>query len=120
MDTSSKNMTYKQKYTFDERLERSRVMKQKYPNKLPIVLVPDKGINLKSTQFLINNDLTFAQFISIVRKTYAIELKSNEAIFCIVNKILPPSAALLSSIYNEHCEPDGILYVHIQKESTFG
>lgn len=119
MDTSQ-NISYKQKYTFEERVERARVMREKYPNKLPIVLIPEKGIVLKSTQFLVNNDLTFAQFISMVRKTYALELKSQEAIFCMVNTILPPNTSLLSSIYTEHAEPDGILYVHIRKESTFG
>ena len=119
MDTSQ-NISYKQKYTFEERLERARVMKEKYPNKLPIVLVPEKNIVLKSTQFLVSRDLTFAQFISMVRKTYALELKSHEAIFCMVNKMLPPSASLLSSIHMTHAEPDGILYIHIKKESTFG
>lgn len=114
------DLSYKQKYTFQERLERSQVMRSKYPNKIPIVLIAEKGIVLKSNQFLVGNDLTFSQFISMVRKNYATELKSHEAIFCIVNKCLPPNASLLSQIFAEHAEPDGILYITIKKESTFG
>lgn len=120
MTLEQNKITYKEKYTFEERLERAQAMRQKYPNKLPIVLIPEKGISLKSTQFLVNSELTFAQFISMVRKTYAIELKSSDAIFCMINKVLPPSQAMLSTVYAEQREPDGILYVHIKKESTFG
>jgi len=117
---STQNITYKQKYNFEERLERSKAMREKYPSKIPIVLVPEKDITLKSTQFLVGNDLSFAQFISMVRKTYCTEIKSCEAIFCMVNKMLPPNTALLSQIYNENSESDGILYIAIKKESTFG
>ena len=117
---NDKNITYKQKYTFQERCERSKIMKQKYPDKIPIVLTSEKGITLKSSQFLVSNDLTFSQFICLIRKTYASELKSHEAIFCMVNNTLPPNTAVLSQVYSSNAEPDGILYVHIKKESTFG
>jgi hypothetical protein len=117
---NEKDIWYKEKYTFEERCERVKSMKQKYPQKIPIVLVPEKNIALKSCQFLVEKDITFMQFIALVRKNYAIELKSHEAIFCIVNKILPPGVSMLFEIYNQHQEPDGILYIHIKKESTFG
>ena len=110
---------YKSKYTFEERCERTKVMKSKYPDKIPIVLISN-DIKLKSTQFLVGNELTFAQFICLIRKNYAIEMKAYEAIFCVINKVLPPNSSLLSQIYTEHSEPDGILYVHVKKESTFG
>jgi GABA(A) receptor-associated protein len=111
---------YKKKYTFSERCERAKIMKEKYPQKLPIVLMPEKNITIKSAQFLVEKDITFSQFISVIRKNNAVELKSHEAIYCIVGKLLPPSSALLSDIFSTHAEPDGILYVHIKKESTFG
>ena len=82
--------------------------------------MPERGITLKSNQFLVGNELTFSQFICMVRKNYATEIKSHEAIFCMVNNCLPPNAALLSQVFAEHAEPDGILYISIKKESTFG
>jgi hypothetical protein len=117
---NDKFISYKEKYTFEERCERAKSMKEKYPQKIPIVLVPEKSIVLKSCQFLVDSNISFMQFISLVRKNYAIELKSYEAIFCLVNKILPPGTSMLFEIYNQYQEPDGILYVHIKKESTFG
>lgn len=35
----------------------------------------------------------------------------HQAIFIFVNEELPPTAALMSAIYNEHKDEDGFLYV---------
>ena len=113
-------MSYKEKYSFEERCERSKLMREKYPSKIPVVLTAEKTIELKSSQFLVSSDLSFAQFICMVRKNYTTSLRSHEAIFCMVNRCLPPNTSLLSQIYQEHSEADGILYINITKESTFG
>ena len=77
-------------------------------------------MKLKNTQFLVESDLTFRQFFCLVRKTYATNIKSNEAMFCMVNNTLPPNSTLLSELYARESEADGVLYIYIKKESTFG
>lgn len=37
-----------------------------------------------------------------------------------MNDILPPTAALMSTIYEEHKDEDGFLYVLYSGENTFG
>ena len=45
-------------------------------------------------------DLTVGQFVYVIRKR--IKLAPEKAIFIFVDDILPPTAALMSSIYEEH------------------
>jgi hypothetical protein len=54
--------------------------------------------------FLIEQDLTVGQFVYVIRKR--IKLAPEKAIFIFVDEILPPTAALMSTIYEEHkCVP---------------
>ena len=63
-------------------------------------------------------DLTVGQFVYVIRRR--IKLPSEKAIFIFVNDILPPTAALISTIYEEHKDEDGFLYVLYSGENTFG
>lgn len=63
-------------------------------------------------------DLTVGQFVYVIRKR--IKLPSEKAIFIFVNDILPPTAALINTIYEEHKDEDGFLYVLYSGENTFG
>lgn len=54
-------------------------------------------------------DLTVGQFVYVIRKR--IKLMPEKAIFIFVGDILPATAALMSSIYEEYKDEDGFLYV---------
>lgn len=45
------------------------------------------------------------QFVYVIRKR--IKLSPEKAIFIFVDEVLPPTAALMSSIYEEHKDEDG-------------
>jgi len=64
------------------------------------------------------SDLTMGQFVYVIRKR--IKLNPDAAIFIFVNNTLPPASAMMSSIYKEHKDEDGFLYVTYSGESTFG
>jgi len=53
--------------------------------------------------------LTVGQFVYVIRKR--IKLSPEKAIFIFVDEVLPPTAALMSSIYEEHKDEDGFLYI---------
>jgi GABA(A) receptor-associated protein len=80
-------------------------------------------------------DLTVGQFVYVIRKR--IKLAPEKAIFIFVDEVLPPTAALMSAIYEEHkcvsChyasvaahlvanrDEDNFLYVSYSGENTFG
>ena len=54
-------------------------------------------------------DLTVGQFVYVIRKR--IKLSPEKAIFIFVDEVLPPTAAIMSSIYEEHKDEDGFLYI---------
>ena len=76
--------------------------------------VPD----IDKKKYLVPQDLTVGQFVYVVRKR--IRLAPEKAIFIFINNVLPPTAALMSSIYDEQKDEDGFLYVQYSGENTFG
>ncbi|PHT77239.1 Autophagy-related protein 8C [Capsicum annuum] len=68
--------------------------------------------------YLVPADLTVGQFVYVVRKR--IKLSAEKAIFIFVKNILPPTAAMMSAIYEEHKDEDGFLYMTYSGENTFG
>ncbi len=48
------------------------------------------------------------------------KLNPEQAIFLFVNDTLPPTAALMSQIYEKNKDEDGFLYVTYSGENTFG
>ena len=63
-------------------------------------------------------DLTVGQFVYVIRKR--IKLAPEKAIFVFVRNVLPPTAALMASVYDDHKDEDGFLYVAYSGENTFG
>lgn len=76
--------------------------------------IPD----IDKKKYLVPGDLTVGQFVYVIRKR--IDLTAEKAIFVFVNNVLPPTAALMSSIYKEHKDEDGFLYITYTGENTFG
>ncbi|KAF9669528.1 hypothetical protein SADUNF_Sadunf14G0116900 [Salix dunnii] len=69
-------------------------------------------------RYLVPADLTVGQFVYVVRKR--IKLSPEKAIFIFVKNILPPTAAMMSAIYEENKDEDGFLYMSYSGENTFG
>ncbi|GMP90573.1 hypothetical protein CsSME_00041634 [Camellia sinensis var. sinensis] len=68
--------------------------------------------------YLVLVDLTVGQFVYVVWKR--IKLGAEKAIFIFVKNILPPTAAMMSAIYEENKDEDGFLYMTYSSENTFG
>ena len=80
---------------------------------------PRSNINdIDKRKFLVPADLTVAQFMYIIRKR--IQLPPEKAMFLFVNKVLPTTSSTMGSIYDEHKDPDGFLYISYSGENTFG
>lgn len=54
----------------------------------------------------------------VIRKR--IKLAPEKALFVFVNNVLPPTSALMSTIYDEHKDADGFLYITFAGENSFG
>ena len=96
-------------------------MREKYPDRIPVIVEKATGSDIPDIdkkKYLVPTDLTVGQFVHVIRKR--IKLAPEKAIFIFVNNVLPPTAALMSSIYDEHKDDDGFLYITYSGENTFG
>jgi len=92
-----------------------------HPNKIPVILekaptaeVPD----VDHKKYLLPREFTVANFLDVIRKRT--NLNKEQAIFVYVNGTVPASNAMFGSIYEQHKEEDGFLYVVYTGESSFG
>jgi len=112
---------FKSTVSLEKRIEESKRILDKYPERIPVICEQAKGgklNNLTKFKFLIPKELTMGQFIYVIRKK--IKLDSNQAIFLFINNKLIPTAELMSNIYEDEKDEDFFLYISYSAESTFG
>ncbi|CAH9141804.1 unnamed protein product [Cuscuta epithymum] len=124
-DQSSSLAMAKSSFQLDHPLERRQAessrIREKYPDRIPVIVekaersdIPD----IDKKKYLVPADLTVGQFVYVVRKR--IKLGAEKAIFVFVKNMLPPTAAMMSGIYEENKDEDGFLYMTYSGENTFG
>ena len=82
--------------------------RQKYSDRIPVIcekIEKSDIATIDKKKYLVPADLTVGQFVYVIRKR--IKLSPEKAIFIFVDEVLPPTAALMSSIYEEHKDEDG-------------
>ncbi|KAF2718562.1 autophagy-like protein 8 [Polychaeton citri CBS 116435] len=135
---------FKDEHPFEKRKAEAERIRQKYSDRIPVRTCPsDMTIytsprslvdatasvicekveksdiaTIDKKKYLVPADLTVGQFVYVIRKR--IKLSPEKAIFIFVDEVLPPTAALMSSIYEEHKDEDGFLYITYSGENTFG
>lgn len=98
------------------------VIKSKYPGYIPVIVRTKSNSNIKlnKIKYLIGEEITIAQFLSIIRKKIK-NLNKSESIFLFINNSLPIQTKSLGLIYNESKDIEtDMLFVTVCKENTFG
>ena len=113
---------FKKEHNLEKRKQESSRIRAKYPDRIPVIVERSyKSTDIPSIdkkKYLVPADLTVGQFVYVIRKR--VKLSPEKAIFIFVNNILPPTAALMSAIYNEYKDEDGFMYLSYSGENTFG
>jgi GABA(A) receptor-associated protein len=112
---------FKNKKSYEERIEESNKIIKKYPDRIPIVVEKSKKSNVQNidkNKYLVPNDMTLSQFLYIIRKR--IKLETSEALFFFINNTICNNTLLLSEVYNKFKDKDGFLYIEYSTENTFG
>jgi GABA(A) receptor-associated protein len=113
--------TFKQEHPLEKRQAEAQRIREKYPDRIPVIVEKAEKSDISDIdkkKYLVPVDLTVGQFVYVIRKR--IKLSPEKAIFIFVNNVLPPTAALMSAIYEEHKDNDGFLYISYSGENTFG
>ncbi|XP_021821853.1 autophagy-related protein 8i-like [Prunus avium] len=113
--------TFKQEFSFDERLEESKNIIAKYPDRIPVIIERYSRTDLpemEKKKFLVPRDMSVGQFIHILSSR--LHLTPGKALFVFVKNTLPQTASRMDSIYENYTEDDGFLYMCYSSEKTFG
>lgn len=105
----------------EKRRSEAQRIRTKYADRIPVICEKDERSDIPDIdkkKYLVPQDLTVGQFVYVIRKR--IKLSSEKAIFIFINNVLPPTAALMSKVYNDYKDEDGFLYVQYSGENTFG
>jgi GABA(A) receptor-associated protein len=111
---------YKLKKTFEDRLKESRIILNKYQDKIPVI-INDCSEELRDRvkrKMLLPKEITVSQFMHTLRTKF--NIKSEETVLIFVNGTFPTSTTLMSYLYEKHKDKDGFLYISILKENVFG
>jgi GABA(A) receptor-associated protein len=87
---------------FDKRYNETKKIREKYPERIPIMVNKASGCNLNDIdkkKYLVPCDMTIGQFIAIIRQR--IKISPDKAIFIFINNVLPPVSATMINVYNE-------------------
>lgn len=112
---------FKNKHSFEKRVQESASIKEKYPDRIPIIVQKHftcKLDDIDKCKYLVPKDMTMGQFLFVIRKR--INLDPKNALFITVNNGLVTGSRNIGIVYEDHCDEDGFLYVVYTTENTFG
>ena len=114
--------SFKERFSLKTRQDEALRIMQKYPDRIPIIVERSSSDTttelINKNKYLAPSSLTVGQFVYVIRKRLV--LPPEKAIFLFIGGILPPTASLLGTIYDEHKESDYFLYIKYSGENTFG
>ena len=119
-----RDKSFKKLYSYEDRLTDSTQIRNKYPDRIPVICEQNTSIRKKASnqinkkKYLVPLDLSVAQFIFIIRKN--IQMTSTEAIFLCVGHIILPTNSLFIHLYEQYRDKDGFLYITYTTENVFG
>jgi GABA(A) receptor-associated protein len=94
--------------------EEAGKLREKYPNRIPVVVNTTGDLVINRSKYLVPDDLTLGEFIIVLRKR--INIKACEAIYMFINGKIYPSNMHLKTI----CGENNFISISVAKESTFG
>jgi microtubule-associated protein 1 light chain len=113
-------LNFKNKPIDDRKRVAENIMK-KYSGRIPIIIEQGKYNNklpMNNTKFIVPEDMTVAQLLYMLRSR--IKLKDKEAIFLFFDGNLLNTNSILKEVYHNYKKEDGILYIYMSTENTFG
>ncbi|XP_037678045.1 microtubule-associated proteins 1A/1B light chain 3C isoform X2 [Choloepus didactylus] len=114
---------FKQRKSLATRREEVAGIRAKFPSKIPVVVERyprEKFLPLlDKTKFLVPQELTMTQFLSILRSRLV--LRTTEAFYLLVNnKSLVSTSVTMAEIYRDYKDKDGFVYMTYASQEMFG
>ena len=105
-----------------ERLKKSQIILEKYPDRVPLIIQPSKNdrdsFPIDKSKYITPRDLTLMQLQQVIRKR--VRFPAEKALFMFINNKIYPITSHVGTIYDTNKDADGFLYITYCQESTFG
>ncbi|KAM8949822.1 microtubule-associated protein 1 light chain 3 gamma [Lycaon pictus] len=114
---------FKQRKSLATRQEEVAGIRAKFPNKIPVIVERyprEKFLPLlDKTKFLVPQELTMIQFLSIIRSRLV--LGATEAFYLLVNnRSLVSMSMTMAEVYRDYKDEDGFVYMTYASQEMFG
>ncbi|KAN0040265.1 hypothetical protein ACTA71_012155 [Dictyostelium dimigraforme] len=114
--------SFKNDHPLDKRREVAERIRSKYLDRIPVIVEKaprSDAPDIDKKKYLVPADITVGKFVYEIRK-HMTKVSAEKAIYLFVNNTIPPTAALISQIYERYKDEDGFLYITYSGENTFG
>jgi microtubule-associated protein 1 light chain len=120
---SESHAAFKQRRTAAQRKQEVERLKEQFPNKIPVIVERYKKEKvlpvMDKSKFLLPEDLSVAQFASIVRNR--LNVTGNHAFYLIINKrTMASMTETIGKLYCTEHDEDGFMYVTYASQEAFG
>ncbi|KAK9963294.1 hypothetical protein ABG768_006492 [Culter alburnus] len=122
-EKSMEIMPFKQRKCLATRKDEVCNIRSKFPNKLPVIVeryLREKKLPLlDKTKFLVPNELTLGQFLSLLRSKIALE--ASQALYLLISgRNMSCLSTSMGEVYSQFRDPDGFLYITYASQDMFG
>lgn len=105
-----------------ERVKKSQLILEKYPDRVPLIIQPSKNDRdsypIDKSKYITPRDLTLLQLQQIIRRR--IRFPAEKALFMFINNKMYPITSIIGQVYDSNKDSDGFLYITYCQENTFG
>lgn len=123
MSTVEASRSFKDQRSLGSRKQEVADIRQRFPSKIPVIVeryAKEKNLPLlDKTKFLVPQELTMSQFVSIVRNR--LQISACQSFYLLVNnRSMANLSKTLSDVYAEFHDEDGFLYITYASQEMFG
>ena len=116
--------SFQETMTIEERKAHSLAIKNKYPDRIPIIMQRSKDDrilgDLDKIKYLVPGNLTTSEFMKILRRRLNVNSSTSIYLFNPDYKILLSGTNTIDYLYDKYKNQDNFLYIEYCGENTFG
>ncbi len=117
---------FKEEYEFEKRLTESTKIRNRYPDRIPVIVEVDNTSwakelpTLEKIKYLVPQDMIMSQFLFVIRRK--LKLPEHVAVYVFIDRTgtIPVASEKMINIYEKHKSPDNYIYFSLRGESFFG